>query len=74
MLEIRRRISFCHGNVQIGIYDDVLHGAFPWTSGLRGVINFSLQKKILRHFYTHGNKYYQQYVDAGYPSGDFVAT
>ena len=51
----------------------MLHGATPLKNGLRGVVNFSLQKKILRHFLTHGNKYYQQYIEAGYPSGDFTS-
>ena len=73
LIKIRRRISFCHGNLQIGIYNDVLHGATPWKNGLRGVVNFSLQRKVLQHFYTHGNTFYQQYIDKGYPSGDFVA-
>ena len=66
-----QEVIFKHGNIQIGFYDKVVHGAYNWTNGSRCVINFSLQKKILSHFYTHGNKFYQQYIDAGYPSGEF---
>ena len=66
-----QEVIFKHGNIQIGFYDKVVHGAYNWTNGSRCVINFSLQKKNLSHFYTHGNKFYQQYIDAGYPSGEF---
>ena len=71
---LKKEIPFCCGNVQIGCYDKVLHGSQFWFGGYRGVINFSLQKKILRHFMKYGSIYYQQYIDAGYPSGDFMAT
>jgi len=70
---LKIEIPFNCGNVQIGTYDRVVHGSQSWYGGLRGVINFSLQKRILRHFIKHGTTYYQQYIDAGYPSGDFMA-
>ena len=70
---LKKHIPFCCGNVQIGSYDKVLHGSQSWYGGIRGVINFSLQKKIFGHFKKYGSIYYQQYVDAGYPSGDFMA-
>ena len=53
VLTITQRIPFRHGNIQIGLYNNVTHGAFQWSNGERGVINFSLQKKILDHFYQH---------------------
>ena len=40
---------------------------------MRGVINFSMQKKLLNHFYMYGTKPYHSYVTAGYPSGDVLA-
>jgi hypothetical protein len=71
--ELKLEIPFRCGNVQIGSYDKVLHGSQSWFGGMRGVINFSLQKRILSHFCKYKLKYYQQYIDAGYPSGDFMA-
>ena len=57
-LSISKRIPYRNGNVQIGQFDQVLHGSFHWTNGERGVINLSIQKKILRHFFQYRNKYY----------------
>ena len=54
-------------------FRDVTHGAFHWKHGYRGVINLSVKKQVLDHFYKYGNKYYVQYIEAGYPSGSFVA-
>ena len=70
-LTIIKRISFRHGNLQIGTYDKVIHGSLGWDSGERFVMNLSLQKKILDHFYTNGNGLYNQYINHGYPSGKF---
>ena len=72
-LSIFKKVSYCRGNLQIGSYDKIMHGTSSWSGGFRGVINFSLQKKILNHFVDHGSKYYDQYINAGYPSGDFLA-
>ena len=47
---LKKENPFCCGNVQIGSYDKVFHGSQSWFGGIRGVINFSLKKKILRHF------------------------
>ena len=74
LLRIIRRVPYRHGNIQIGIFNDVKHGAFTWKHGYRGVINLSLKKQMVEHFYKYGCKYYVQYMEAGYPSGDFVAS
>ena len=66
-------IPFKHGQIQIGYFDDVLHGADTWENGCRGVINFSMKKKIFKHFQQYGMKYYSQFVNKGYPSGLFIA-
>ena len=73
ILLVKKRVPYRHGNIQIGQFDKVLHGSFCWRNGERGVINFSLQKKILHHFYEHGIKYYSQYIESEYPSGTFEA-
>ena len=66
-------IPFLHGRLQIGFFDKIYHGVKPWT-GDRVTISFSLQKKIFNHFVTYGSKYYDQYVDKGYPSKHFIAS
>ena len=43
---IKKRIPFSHGNLQIGYYDEVIHGTVQWFEGKRFVMNLSLQKKI----------------------------
>ena len=68
---ISNKITFQNGNVQIGCFDNVLHGTNSWNDCMRGVINFSMQKKLLNHFYQYGTKPYLSYVSAGYPSGQF---
>ena len=73
LLNITKCIPFKNGNLQFGTYDKVLHGARRWSNEMRGVINFSLQKKLLHHFYTYGSEPYQHYMDANYPSGSFHA-
>ena len=42
----------------------------PWE---KGVINFSMQKNVLEHFIQYGCMFFQQYVDAEFSSGDFLA-
>ena len=66
-------VPFLHGRLQIGFFDKIFHGVKPWT-GDRVTISFSLQKKIFNHFVNYGSKYYDQYVDKGYPSKNFIAT
>ena len=66
--------KFLHGRVQIRYsYNQVYHGSTPWSGGYRGVMNFSLKKSMIHHFYKYGSRYYDQFRRAGYPSKDFVA-
>ena len=65
---------FKHGRVQVGYsFDRVYHGCNPWRGGHRGVMNFSLKKCVIHHFYKYGSRYYKQFVKAGYPSKEFIA-
>ena len=73
LVNISKRIQFKNGNLQFGTYDKVLHGARRWHNEMQGVINFSLQKKLLNHFYTYGPRPYQHYMDAKYPKGTYHA-
>ena len=54
VLTITQRVPFRHGNVQIGLYNNVTHGIFQWSNGEQGVINFILQKKYLITFTNTG--------------------
>ena len=47
---ISTKIPFRNSDVQIGCFDNVLHGTNSWNDCMRGVINFSMQKKLLNHF------------------------
>ena len=67
-------IPFQHGRIQIGRFDSVYHGVDGWSGGRRGTFNFSVKKKLTKHFHLHDNQYYSQYVNAQYPSKMFVAT
>ena len=67
-------VHYQHGILQISFYDNIYHGANPWINGQRGVLNLSIQKNLLEHFYQEGDHYYNQYIQACFPSGDFVAT
>ena len=65
--------EFKNLNIQIGNFDKVHHGSSEWNENLRGVISFSLQKKLMNHFANHGSRFYSQYIRANYPSGAFTA-
>ena len=69
---IKKRVQNQHGNLQIRCYDHVLHGANQWLGWKRCVINFRMQKKVLQHFSQCRCQFFQQYVDTGFPSGDFL--
>ena len=68
---IQQAISFHHGRIQIGSFDNFYHGVSPHV-GLRCTIVYCM-KKLLDHFLTYGNKFYDQYVQSGYPSHEYVA-
>jgi len=58
-------IDFKHGQIQIGLFREVLHGVSKWT-GPRGSINFAVKTKIVEHFKNHGMKYYSCLIKNGY--------
>ena len=39
-----REVKFQHGRIQIGYFDDIIHGATSWIGGIRGVLNFCVKK------------------------------
>ena len=46
------KIPFCHGQIQIGCFNDTLHCAESWM-GNRGCINFNLKMNVVDHFKTY---------------------
>ena len=64
--------EFQHGRIQIGAFDNIIHGVNDWNSGSRGSINFNFKKNLLQHFIKNGNIYYNPYVLDGYPSKHYV--
>ena len=66
-------VPFQHGRIQIGCYSDIYHEVSKWE-GVRYTMNFNLKNQIVDHFETFGRVYFDQYVDAGYPSyEDYLA-
>ena len=46
-----------------GPFEKVLHEGTLW-SGYRAVISFILTKQIFLHFFCHGNRFYNQYLNS----------
>lgn len=65
-------VPFEHGRLQIGMYKDVVHGVSQWE-GTRLTLDFNTKISVLNHYSLFGNYYINQFKDAGYPNGDFVA-
>ena len=64
--------EFQHGIIEIGAFDNIIHGVNDWNSGSRWSINFNFKNILLQHFITNGDIYYNQYVLDGYPSKHYV--
>ena len=68
-----KEVEFRHGQIQIGCYNKILHGADNWI-GPRLVFNFNIKVGILDHFLQEGDYYFNQYRTSGFPSGVFLAS
>ena len=67
-----KNIPFQHGRLQIGFFNNIVHGGNSWM-GVRGGINFNLKKSVLDFFSKdHLRGYYQKFQGAGFPD-DYVA-
>lgn len=67
-----KEIIFKHGRLQIGQYNNVIHGVDAWK-GERGCLIFNTKETILNHFREESDYYYKQYQRNGFPSGPFLA-
>ena len=65
-------VPFEHGRLQIGLYKDVIHGVDSWE-GSRITIDFNTKISVLNHYSIFGNQFTDQFKDAGYPAGNFLA-
>ena len=63
--EVVKSVSFKHGRVQVGFFNEIPHGASEWD-GERGIFNFNLKLNVLKHFMTYGDRFYEKYRQSGY--------
>ena len=62
-------IEFQHGRLQIGFFNEIVHGGDSWE-GRRGGINLNLKKNVLSFFEKEEcQKYYNRYANDGWPTG-----
>ena len=58
-------VEFDHGQIQIGWYDEIIHGVQSWI-GTRLTINFNIKIPLIQHFKEEGSAFYDKYVCSGY--------
>ena len=52
-----------HGRMVFGPFEKVFHEGTLWI-GYRAVISFILKKQIFLHFFRHGNRFYNRYLNS----------
>ena len=71
--KLMQNICFQHGRLQIGFFNEVLHGTENWV-GCRGGINFNLKKNVLKFFCNDElSKFYTKYEKDGYIDKNYIA-
>ena len=65
------QVPFWHGTLQIGFFNQVLHGVQSWE-GQRCGIQMNIKKDLLQHFVKYGTKHYDKYRITGYPQGPII--
>ena len=60
-----------HGNLQIGFFNQILHGVQEWE-GQRCGIQINIKKYVLKYFTTYGSLHYDKYRLTGYPQGPII--
>ena len=63
--ELLHNVEFNHGQIQIGRYDEIIHGVQSWI-GTRLTINFNIKIPLIKHFEEEGSAFYDKYVLSGY--------
>ena len=56
-------LKHSHGRMVFGPFEKVFHEGTLW-SGYRAVIYFVLTKQIFLHFFYHGNRFYNRYLNS----------
>ena len=56
-------LKHLHGRLVFGPFEKVFHEGTLW-SGYRAVISFILTKEIFLHFFRHGNRFYNRYLNS----------
>ena len=71
--KIQYIVPFQHGRLQVGFFNETVHAGGEWQD-IRGGINFSLKRNILRFFQDKElSKHYDQYGRVRFPSDNIVA-
>ena len=55
------QVEFEHGQIQIGQYNQIIHGVQLWV-GTRLTMNFNIKIPIIQHFEKEGSAFYDKYV------------
>ena len=63
--KLLHQVDFHHGQIQIGRYDEIIHGVQSWI-GTRLTINFNIKIPLINHFENEGTSFYNKYVSSGY--------
>ena len=56
-------LKHLHGRMIFGPFENVFHEVTLW-SGYRSVISSILTKQIFLHFFRHGNRFYNRYLNS----------
>ena len=64
-------VPFQHGTLQIGFFNQVLHGVESWV-GQRCGIQLNIKKDVLEHFIRFGTEHYDKFRITGYPKGPII--
>ena len=60
------QFSFCHGNLQIGLFNRILHGVDGWEDQMCG-IQWNIKMDLLKYFIWYDTYCYDKYRLTGYP-------
>ena len=55
-------LKLLHGRIIFGPFEKVFHEVTLW-SGYRAVISFILTNQIFAHFFCHGDRFYNRYIN-----------
>ena len=69
--KLLHEIEFVPGQIQIGQYDQIVHGVQSWV-GIRLTINLNIRIPLILNFEPEGSAFYDRYVSSGYKNTSIV--